>query len=140
MPQFGTRSKNNLSQCHPVLQKIAERAIQEIDFTVICGNRGKAEQEAAFRAGNSKAHFGQSPHNYTPALAFDFIPSPFKDSDWDRTDKFQAIAKKLLEAAEELGYGDSVRWGGDWNRNGSIKDEKFVDTPHFELHPWRDYI
>jgi len=24
------------------------------------------------------------------------------------------------------------RWGGDWNRNGNVKDEKWHDTPHFE--------
>jgi hypothetical protein len=24
------------------------------------------------------------------------------------------------------------RWGGDWNKNGDVKDEKWHDTPHFE--------
>lgn len=25
------------------------------------------------------------------------------------------------------------RWGGDWNRNGNYKDEKFLDGNHFEM-------
>ncbi|MDD5062762.1 MAG: M15 family metallopeptidase [Candidatus Marinimicrobia bacterium] len=24
------------------------------------------------------------------------------------------------------------RWGGDWNRNGDVRDENWHDTPHFE--------
>lgn len=145
MPTFGTRSKTNLSQCHPILQEIANHAISKIDFTVICGNRGRADQEDAFRRGASKAHFGQSPHNYSPAAAFDFIPSPFTDADWDNNAKFKAIADVLIQSAKELGHVDKngvpiVRWGGDWNKNGSSKDDKFVDTPHFELDPWREYI
>jgi peptidoglycan L-alanyl-D-glutamate endopeptidase CwlK len=27
------------------------------------------------------------------------------------------------------------RWGGDWNKNGNTKDEKFVDFFHFEMQP-----
>ena len=26
------------------------------------------------------------------------------------------------------------RWGGDWNKNGEWKDEKFLDAPHFEIN------
>ena len=26
------------------------------------------------------------------------------------------------------------RWGGDWNKNGDWKDEKFLDAPHFEIN------
>lgn len=27
------------------------------------------------------------------------------------------------------------RWGGDWNKNGDYKDEKFWDGNHFEMQP-----
>lgn len=27
------------------------------------------------------------------------------------------------------------RWGGDWNKNGSVKDENWHDCPHFEMLP-----
>jgi hypothetical protein len=26
------------------------------------------------------------------------------------------------------------RWGGDWNKNGDVKDDNWHDTPHFEMH------
>ncbi len=25
------------------------------------------------------------------------------------------------------------RWGGDWDRDGQLKDHRFIDYPHFEL-------
>ena len=28
----------------------------------------------------------------------------------------------------------NLRWGGDWNKNGNYKDEKFLDAPHFEIN------
>lgn len=138
MPTFGPRSLKNLEKVHPLLRKVLDEAIQHHDFTVICGNRGRAEQEEAYRKGNSKARFGQSPHNYDPAVAVDVIPYPFKDADWDDLEKFREIAKHILAAADKLGI--PVRWGADWNMNGKTSDERFVDTPHFELHPWRDYV
>jgi len=27
----------------------------------------------------------------------------------------------------------------DWNMNGVITDEHFIDYPHVELHPWREW-
>lgn len=135
MPTFGDRSLKNLAKVHPKLRAVLDEAIKETDFTVICGHRGKAEQEAAFAAGNSKARFGQSPHNFEPACAVDVIPYPFKD--WNDNEGFKRIAKAILGAAKRLGV--PVRWGADWNQNGRTDDERFVDTPHFELHPWRDF-
>lgn len=137
MPQFGPRSLRNLEYVHPLLRKVLDEAIKTYDFTVICGYRGRQEQEEAFRKGTSKAHFGQSAHNYNPAVAVDLIPYPFKDADWDDLEKFKELARHILAAADAVGV--PVRWGGDWNMNGKISDERFLDTPHFELHPWRDY-
>ena len=135
MPSFSSRSLNNLAQCHPDLQRVANEAIKTFDFVVICGYRNQADQEAAFRAGNSKARFGQSPHNYQPSAAFDACPFPI---DWNNRQAFVRMAGVIMDAAKGLNV--SLRWGGDWNRNGRTGDERFVDLPHFELHPWRDYV
>jgi len=27
----------------------------------------------------------------------------------------------------------SIRWGGDWNMDTYVKDQRFNDLPHFEL-------
>lgn len=120
--QFGTRSLANLSTCHPALQAVARRAIQISvqDFTVTEGYRGPAAQEAAYKAGNSKARWGQSPHNHKPSLALDVVPYPV---DWSSTAKFSAIAAAFKAAALESGV--VLRWGGDF--------QSFVDRPHFEI-------
>jgi peptidoglycan L-alanyl-D-glutamate endopeptidase CwlK len=37
----------------------------------------------------------------------------------------------MFAAAAELGV--SLRWGGDWDGDGSRRDHSFIDLPHFEL-------
>jgi hypothetical protein len=29
--------------------------------------------------------------------------------------------------------GIAIRWGGDWDQDGFVADERFLDMPHFEL-------
>ena len=140
MPVFGPRSEENLSQAHPALQTVMRAAIARTkqDFTVICGHRDKAGQEAAFRAKNTKVRYPNSAHNQTPSCAVDVIPYPFKGwNDKNIHKELKAIADVVLAVAKELNI--PVRWGADWNRNGRTDDETFVDSPHFELHPWRDF-
>jgi peptidoglycan LD-endopeptidase CwlK len=129
MPTFGARSQKNLKCMHPLLRRVANAAIEHINFTIICSVRSKADQDQAYNLKRSRAHFGQSPHNYFPSLAFDFIPYPFTDEDWDDLAKFDAIAKVLKDVATpEV----AIHWGGDW--------ATFKDTPHIELQDWRKYI
>lgn len=130
MPIFGSRSKRNLDCIHPLLRKVALAAIEHIDFTIICSVRSKSDQEQAYNLKRSKAHFGQSPHNYYPAVAFDFIPYPFTDTDWDDIERFSTIARVLKSCADDASI--KVDWGGNW--------ATFKDYPHIELHDWRSYI
>lgn len=132
MPSFGSKSLANLSQLHPLLQQICIEAIKEIDFTILDAQRGRAEQELAFRQKRSKARFGQSAHNYVPAVSMDVAPYPI---DFDDLDRFKELAKVIMRIARELGI--KLRWGGDWNMDGSTSDG--WDFPHFELHPWREW-
>lgn len=134
MPVFGDRSKANLLQLHPNLQAVANEAIKTVDFTIIQGYRGQYDQNKAFAEGKSKAKFGQSAHNTLPSRAFDFIPYPFLG--WNDHAGFMRVAKAIVEAGKKLNI--PVRSGGDWNMNNDFTDEKFVDTPHIELHPWRE--
>lgn len=127
MPRFSGRSLANLATLHPLLREVAYKAIEQTDFSVICTHRGQADQEKAKAAGNSRAHFGQSPHNYSPALAMDCTPFP---CNWNDLDSFRRLAAVMKECAAELNI--PIRWGGDWT---SLKD-----FPHFELDPWTSYI
>lgn len=135
MPSFGDASKKALAAAHPDLQKVLVEAIKEYDFKILDSTRGRKAQEEAVRKGNSKARFGDSAHNWTPAIAVDIVPYPV---DWNDLGRFRALAKIVLRIAAEKGV--PLRWGADWDRDGSEADEKGLrDFPHFELHPWREY-
>lgn len=126
MPSFGTTSRKNLGQAHPDLQRLFKEVIKEFDCKVLDGQRGRAAQEEAFRKGNSRAHFGQSAHNWSPAIAVDVVPYPIDWNDLARFKKLGALVKKKAAA-----LGIPISWGGDWK---SLKD-----FPHYELTPWRSY-
>lgn len=128
MPSFGKASKERLATCHPKLQLVANAAIKRTDFSILCGHRGKQEQNDAVNRGTSQLAWPKSKHNKKPSLAFDAAPYPI---DWDNIARFQAMAKIILEEAKRLDV--KLRWGADWNQNGQWADEKFRDWPHFEL-------
>jgi peptidoglycan L-alanyl-D-glutamate endopeptidase CwlK len=87
---------------------------------VLCGHRSKAEQDAAFEAGNSKLRWPASKHNRKPSLAVDVVPYPL---DWGRIQDFVRLAAVVKEVAKELNI--KLVWGGDWT--------SFKDYPHYEL-------
>ena len=129
---FSKASKASRAKLHPQLKLLVDEAIKEIDFKILDSTRGRAAQEKAFRQGNSKARFGDSAHNYVPAIAVDLFPAPY---DWDDRQAFINLSKVILRIAKEKGI--PLRWGGDWNMDGNLSDG--WDMPHFELHPWRTW-
>lgn len=137
---FGKRSKLALENVHPQLVKLAERALElcDTDFSVLEGHRGEAEQNKAYRLGNTKVKYPNSAHNQMPALAIDCIPYPFAENGgWKNEAGFQAIAQAMFQAARELKL--DIRWGGDFNRDENKTVSDAWDKPHFELHPWRQW-
>lgn len=133
MPAFSTRSRERLSECHPDLQTVMFTAIENspIDFGIVCGHRGKDEQDLACSQGKSKTPWPTSKHNATPSMAVDVFPVRDGKAVWDDKILFVGLAKHILNTANVLGV--KVRWGGDWDADGDWKDEKFLDMPHFEL-------
>ena len=128
MYKFGSRSRKNLDQCHPKLQEIAEEAIKLVDFSVICGHRSEAEQNAAYESGNSKLRWPQSKHNKKPSRAMDIIPYPV---DWHDIKRFAHMVGIIKGIAHSKGI--KIRSGADWDMDGDITDHKFMDWPHIEL-------
>lgn len=126
MPSFSAKSKKNLAEAHPLLQKLFNAVILKTDCMVLDAQRNKQQQEQAFKLGHSHAHFGQSAHNWSPAVAVDVVPYPL---DWTDTKSFQALAKIVLATAKELDI--PIEWGGSW---ATLKD-----MPHYELSPWRTW-
>jgi len=127
MPKFSALSLSRLNTCSPVLQRLMQATIEiGPDFTVLCGFRGRAEQEAALAAGTSKLGWPKSRHNISPSHAVDIAPYPV---DWHDEARFHelAISVKRAWAAMSDGArcGYSLTWGGDY--------ESFKDLPHWEL-------
>jgi len=152
---FGTASKASFKRLHPVLQLVTQNALNRnvIDFKILDSTRGKAAQERAFRQGHSKVHFGQSAHNWNPAIAEDLFPAPY---DWDDEKAFESLYHLMMEEAKKIRlaatYGSyrtpielinkplQLRCGLDWNMNGlQPKDKDNWDGGHYELHPWREW-
>ena len=119
MPEFGRTSRRKLNTCDQRLQDICNEAIQHIDFSVICGFRCEAEQNAAYNGGKSQVDWPNSKHNSTPSPAMDIIPFPV---DWNATDRFIELSKVIKAVADR--QGTKIKWGGDWS---------WFDGPHYEI-------
>ncbi|WKT59121.1 hypothetical protein Q2E61_09290 [Microbulbifer thermotolerans] len=125
---FGEVSQSKLATCHEDLQRLLNEAIKVVDFSVICGHRGEAEQTAAVRAGASKVQYPNSKHNSLPSLAVDIAPYPI---DWNNAERFAHLQGVVRGIAHVMGI--KIRLGGDWDMDGDITDQKFTDWPHIEL-------
>lgn len=124
MPKFSTASKAHLSNIHPDLQRVLNRAIKDFDFKIICSVRGELEQNRLYKIGKTRASFGKSPHNFRPALAVDIAPWPI---DWDNIRAFELMGKVILRCALEENV--LINWGKYF--------KGLVDYPHFELYRWQ---
>lgn len=149
MPRFGPRSSRELATIHPDLQRVLREVIQYIDFVILQGLRGKADQQRAYRDGKTKKPWPLSAHNVPAKVvgvdprdwvedptgmsrAVDIAPYPI---DWGDHRQFALLAGQVLASGRALGV--NLRWGGDWDRDGHGNwrdpDNTFNDLVHFEL-------
>ena len=128
MYRFGKKSKERLSTCDERLQKVFNEVIKYVDCSVLEGYRNKERQERFFKEGKSKVHYPNGNHNSNPSNAVDVTPYPVNWSDRERQTLFAGF---VLGVAR--GMDIKLRWGGDWNMNFDVKDNRFDDFPHFEL-------
>ena len=128
MPKFGKTSKARLETAHPDLQKLFNEIIKTNDCSVTEGHRGKELQNKYFNEGKSKVKYPDGRHNKIPSLAVDVTPYPVDYNDRERQTLFAGF---VLGVASQMGL--NVRWGGDWNKDFSVSDNRFDDMPHFEL-------
>lgn len=136
---LGKRSRGNLVGVHPKMVAVVERAIQITtqDFLVLEGVRTPERQAELYAQGRTKPGKKvtwtlKSNHFVNPRTGFghavDLCPWPV---DWSKTAKFDAIAKAMFKAADEL--NTPIRWGADWDRDGNPRERGETDSPHFEL-------
>lgn len=127
---FSVQSLQRLETLDPKLKQLVQAVLglSLIDFSIIQGFRTQAEQDAAFASGNSKLKWPQSKHNSFPSQAVDLLPYP---TGWNKKEPFYYLAGLMMSTASFLHI--NLRWGGDWNQNGDLFDQSFLDLAHFEL-------
>lgn len=153
MPKFGQRSLERLGECDPRLQRLFSSVVQTFDCTILVGFRDEARQTEAYTSGRSDLRWPDSLHNREPSLAVDVAPywPEAPHVRWGEIDpalRGEARSTRAKEATLELyrwillggfvlghaaALGLEVRWGGDWNRNLILGDQRLNDYPHFEV-------
>ena len=128
MPRFGRKSKERLATCDPKLQEIFNEVIKYVDCSVLEGSRGEERQNKLYDEGKTKVRYPNGRHNAYPSLAVDVTPYPV---DWGDRERQTLFAGFVLGIARGLGI--KIRWGGDWDMDFEVQDNKFDDFPHFEL-------
>lgn len=144
-------ASRSLKDLHEILVSAYTKAIEAYKIKypnrpqpfITCTFRSNAEQDALYRQPHdgidnnhngiiddksekvTQAKPGESPHNYTPSLAFDIAFINLQQKlEWS-PELFKMFADIIKEKEHR------VEWGGDW---------VFKDAPHFQLHNWRNYL
>ena len=117
-----------LKTCDSRLITLFQAVVAGFDCAIICGHRGKEDQNKAFAEGKSKLKFPMGKHNSIPSKAVDAMPFPI---DWKDTDRIRYFAGYVKGVADTLGI--PIRWGGDWDQDTELNDNNFNDLVHFEL-------
>ena len=128
MAKFGRRSKERLKSCDKKLQKVFNEVIKHVDCSVLEGHRSAERQNKLYDEGKTKVRYPNGRHNANPSRAVDVVPYPI---DWDDRERFHLFAGFVIGIARSMNI--KLRWGGDWNMNFEVDDNKFDDFPHFEL-------
>ena len=135
MPKFGLRSEEQLETCCDELQFVAREVIKIYDCSVLEGHRPVEKQNRYFLQGKSKIDgiIKKGKHNYTPSQAMDLMPYPGELhgvnvwSDFPRFYLFMGLVNGVARS-----NGIILRFGCDWNGDGSTADQSFHDLPHVE--------
>lgn len=145
---YSARSQAAFDTLNPLLQRvfIYIKDVLEIDHTILCGHRGEEEQNKAFAEGKSELKWPDSLHNTEPSLAVDAvpyvrIPSVSGGIHWDNPDpKIRELYNRemvrfatTVQLVARFVFNLHLRWGGDWDKDWSLMDNRFNDYPHFEV-------
>ena len=124
MPKFGKRSKSRLKGVDARLVNVLNQLIKIMDVTIIEGLRSKERQEQLLAQGKTKTRFSK----HIEGKAVDLAPYPI---DWEDRERFHYMGGMLRGIGHQLGL--KIRWGGDWDSDGEIKDNAFDDLVHVEI-------
>ena len=128
MAKFGSKSQGKLNTCEKDLQLVFNEVIKYVDCSILEGYREKDRQNTLYDEGKTKVRYPNGRHNASPSRAVDVTPYPV---DWSDRERQTLFAGFVLGVANQMGI--NLRWGGDWDQDFEVKDNRFDDFPHFEL-------
>ena len=128
MARFGRKSRERLKSCDPRIQDLFNEVIKHVDCSVLEGHRSEERQNRLYDEGKTKVRYPKGRHNSSPSRAVDVTPYPV---DWKDRERQTLFAGFVLGIAR--GMGLNIRWGGDWDQDFQVADNRFDDFPHFEL-------
>ena len=128
MPYFSKKSLSRLDTCDDRLQKVFKEVINHIDCSILEGHRDKERQNMLYEQKRTMVKYAKGRHNANPSKAVDVVPYPI---DWKDRERFHLFAGFVLGIAKAMGI--NLRWGGDWDMDWTVSDNRFDDFPHFEI-------
>ena len=128
MPRYSKRSKQRLATCDQRLQDVFNEVIKHVDCSILEGYRNKERQNKLYDEKRTKVRYPNGRHNHSPSKAVDVTPYPV---DWKDRERQTLFAGFVLGIAR--GMGHKLRWGGDWDQDFQVMDNRFDDFPHFEV-------
>ena len=128
MPRFGKRSKERLATCDTRLQEVFNEVIKYVDCSILEGHRDKERQNQLYIEGKTKVKYPNGRHNSSPSNAVAVTPYPV---DWADRERQTLFAGFVIGIARSMGI--TLRWGGDWDMDFQVMDNRFDDFPHFEV-------
>tara|TARA_R100001530_G_scaffold49678_1_gene37103 strand:+ start:1275 stop:1667 length:393 start_codon:yes stop_codon:yes gene_type:complete len=128
MPRYSKRSKERLATCDEKLQGVFNEVIKHVDCSILEGHRSKERQNKLYDEGRTKVRYPDGRHNFNPSRAVDVTPYPV---DWEDRERQTLFAGFVLGTARSMGI--NLRWGGDWDQDFQVMDNRFDDFPHFEI-------
>ena len=128
MPYFGKKSKERLNTCDSNLQKVFNEVIKHVDCSILEGHRSKDRQNKLYEEEKTKVKYPDGRHNRQPSSAVDVTPYPV---DWKDRERQTLFAGFVIGVASQMGI--KLRWGGDWDQDFQVVDNRFDNFPHFEL-------
>jgi len=128
MPRYSKKSKERLSSCDERLQDVFNEVINYVDCSILEGHRSKERQNKLYDENRTKVKYPNGRHNSSPSKAVDVTPYPV---DWEDRERQTLFAGFVLGLARNMGI--RLRWGGDWDMDFQVMDNRFDDFPHFEV-------
>ena len=125
MYKFGKRSRDRLRGVDVRLVNVLNQLIKIMDVTIIEGLRSAERQEELLAKGATKVKYSK----HMEGKAVDLAPYPI---DWAERERYHYMGGMIRGIAKQLNV--PIRWGGDWDSDGEIKDNNFDDLVHVEIN------